>query len=189
MCVGFHWTTPKELYESSSCFRLGTERIICTDRENKCYRRILQRLVGAELSTYPVLKPGPGGDTLFEALSLAMLGSQSQHLFLRKRLIDYMSSNRNEYSGFLGDDYSAYLRYMSTPGAAGDELALRALADFLGVPINVVTGDEVIWCLRYPPKQKRKDREICLAVAPAARFSLLKKQSIVTKAMKSIFWI
>jgi hypothetical protein len=69
---------------------------------------------------------------------------------------------------------------MSQPGVAGDELVLRALADRFGLPITVVTGDEVIWCVRYPARDTFSQREVFLAVAPGARFSAVRRQSAIT---------
>lgn len=86
---------------------------------------------------------------------------------------------RGEYAAALGDDYDTYLDWMSRPGVAGDELVLRALADRFGLPITVLTGDEVIWCVRYPPRTTTSQREVFLAVVPTARFSAVRRQSTI----------
>ncbi len=84
-----------------------------------------------------------------------------------------------EYVGYLGADYPAYLRSMAQPGVGGDELVIRALADRCGIPVTVVTGDEVIWCVRYPPKRTLSQREVFLAVAPNACFSTIRRRSAI----------
>lgn len=91
-----------------------------------------------------------------------------------------MKENPREYAHFLGKDWESYLEWISLPGVAGDELILRALADRFGLPISVVTGDEVVWCLRYPPVQLTSRREIFLAVTPTACFSAIRRQSTLT---------
>jgi OTU-like cysteine protease len=122
-----------------------------------------------------------GGNSLFEAFSTAVWGSPAYHLHLRQLVVDYMRQEpTTEYAAFLGNDFHRYLEYMSQPGVAGDELVLRALADRFGLPITVLTGDEVIWCVRYPARDTWSQREVFLAVAPGARFSAVRRQSAIT---------
>ena len=122
-----------------------------------------------------------GGNSLFESFSMAVWASPIYHVHLRQLVIDYMRQEpTTEYAAFLGNDFQRYLDHMSQPGVAGDELVLRALADRFGLPITVVTGDEVIWCVRYPPRDTYSQREVFLAVTPGARFSAVRRQSAIT---------
>jgi len=121
-----------------------------------------------------------GGNSLFEAFCQALWGSPTYHALLRQLVIRYMKEDpvaRAEYSTVLGDDYDEYVCQMAHLGTPGDELVLRALADRFGLPITVVTGDEVVWCVRYPPRTTTTQREIFLAVVPTAKFSAVRRQS------------
>jgi hypothetical protein len=112
---------------------------------------------------------------------MAVWASPAYHMHLRQLVVDYMREEpTTEYAAFLGNDFQKYLDHMSQPGVAGDELVLRALADRFGLPITVITGDEVIWCVRYPPRDLCSQREVFLAVAPGARFSAVRRQSAIT---------
>ena len=111
---------------------------------------------------------------------MALWATPAYHLPLRQLVVDYMADCPEEYATFLGDNFDAYLKYMKQPGVSGDELILKALADRFGLPITVMTGDEVIWCIRYPPRHTLSQREVFMAVAPVAQFSAVRRQSAIT---------
>lgn len=169
-------------------FAIGTEKVICLEDHHACFRRVHQRLELATVESHPPLEFGDGGDSLYKAVSLSLWGNVSQHLPVRAMVMSHMTSHPEEYQHFLGDDYWKYIEYMSKTGSAADEIIVRATADAFGIPITVLTGDEVVWCLRYPPKTLKSGREIFLAVGPPANFSCVRRQSAVTKLM-SIFTV
>jgi hypothetical protein len=196
-------------YELLNKLHLGHECVISESEPEGAEQRINKRLIIGRLETSPPLRQLnkstastpltrthsslastpksatfsslEGGNSLFEAFSTAVWGSPAYHVHLRQLVVDYMRQEpTTEYAAFLGNDFHKYLDYMSQPGVAGDELVLRALADRFGLPITVVTGDEVIWCVRYPARDTFCAREVFLAVAPGARFSSIRRQSAIT---------
>ena len=188
LCTGFGWYDRYISYQKLNKLHLGHENII-TEIESDtdaqfAERRIALRLASGRLEAMhppPSRQPSfAGGNSLFEAFSMAVWATPTYHLPLRHLIVSYMRQCPDEYACFLGDDYDAYLKAMSRPGVAGDELILRALADRFGLPITVVTGDEVIWCVRYPPRNTMTQRQVFLAVAPTARFSVVRRQSAIT---------
>lgn len=160
---------------------LGPERVISSDQLSGGERRACQRLTAGRLEAVPLLRSRPAaGDSLFEAFSLAVWGTPSYHVLLRQLAVEQLRDNPEEYFGYLGKDFLAYLDAMAKPGVGGDELVIRALTDRFGIPITVVTGDEVIWCVRYPPRRTLSQREVFLAVAPNACFSAVRRRSAIT---------
>lgn len=181
--VGFGWQDTHDAYNTCGKLRLGTERVICGLDVIACERRVTQRLALARLEMSSTLRSGPGGNSLFEAFSQAVWGAPHYHTLLRQMIIKYMREDedaRAEYQTILGDDYDAYLTWMQQQGTAGDELTLRVLADRFGLPVTVITGDEVVWCVRYPPRRCRSKREIFLVSVPTGRFAAIRRQSAIT---------
>ncbi|KAG7671365.1 hypothetical protein Ndes2437B_g04007 [Nannochloris sp. 'desiccata'] len=206
---GYTWLDRYMAYENLNKLHLGHECVISESEPEGAEQRINKRLIIGRLEATPPLRQlnkstattphttthssimhNPksasfasleGGNSLFEAFSTAVWGSSAYHLHLRQLVVDYMRQEpTTEYAAFLGNDFHKYLDYMSQPGVAGDELVLRALADRFGLPLTVVTGDEVIWCVRYPARDTWSQREVFLAVAPGARFSAVRRQSAIT---------
>jgi hypothetical protein len=183
-------------YENLNKLHLGHECVISESEPEGAEQRINKRLLIGRLEASPLTRTPSsivntpksasftsleGGNSLFEAFSTAVWGSSAYHLHLRQLVVDYMRQEpTTEYASFLGNDFHKYLDYMSQPGVSGDELVLRALADRFGLPLTVITGDEVIWCVRYPARDTCSQREVFLAVAPGARFSAVRRQSAIT---------
>ena len=131
-----------------------------------------------------------GGSSVFECVALGLWGSDSHHSRLRQQVVDYMYENMQEYAHFLGDDYASYLESLRHDEMSGDELGIRALADKFGTSISVLTGDEVLWCLRYPPKKLKTRRELVLVATPNARFSLVQRKHTNTSSfIKSLVYL
>lgn len=68
---------------------------------------------------------------------------------------------------------------MSQSGVAGDELTMRAISDHFGVPINIITADDFMWCSRYAPKQTKSQRELFVALVAPTTFFLVRWASVV----------
>lgn len=198
--AGFGWQASYENYRRINRIHLGAERVICVEDQEDCLRRVHNRLNLLKLEANPPLKyasdsnvslgASRGGSSLFECVSLGLWGSKSYHGRLRKELVDYMYENMQEYAHFLGDDYASYLESMRHDEISGDELVIRALADKFGTPISILTGDEVIWCLRYPPKRLQTRREVVLVATPNATFSLVqRKHTNPSSFIKSLVYL
>lgn len=182
--AGFTWEQRRQAYVNLNKMHLGHECLISEEDPEGAERRINRRLQIGRLEACPpvraTLAPNAGGNSLFEAFSTALWATPAYHLPLRQLVVDFMAQCPEEYATFLGNNFDAYLKFMRQPGVSGDELVLRALADRFGLPITVVTGDEVIWCIRYPPRHTVSQREVFLAVAPVAQFSAVRRQSAMT---------
>jgi len=177
----YGWKENHAAYIAQNKMSLGPERVICSDELSGGERRACQRLTAGRLEASPPLRSRPvAGDSLFEAFSMAVWGTPSYHALLRQLAVEQLRDNLEEHFRYLGMDFPAYLTAMAKPGVGGDELVLRALADRFGIPITVVTGDEVIWCVRYPPRRTLSQREVFLAVAPNACFSAVRRRSAIT---------
>lgn len=85
------------------------------------------------------------GNSLFEALSLAIWGTPAAAPTLRSLAVAHAATLPSEYRCFLGDDWDAYLAAMARPGTPGDELMLRAVGDHFCLPINIATSDAFMW--------------------------------------------
>jgi hypothetical protein len=199
--AGFTWIDRHHAYLALDKMHLGHESVVCEpDAEAETTaRRVARRLHAARLEAArpPAASTGTPGDSLFESFSTALWGTPAYALLLRQLAVAHMAgggggdpiaaaSASAEYASFLGDDYPAYLAAMSRPGTAGDELVLRALCDRFGLPATAVTGDEVIWCVRYPPRHTQSQREVFLAVAPGGHFATVRRQSAMTALKLSL---
>jgi len=177
-------------YDALNKLCLGPERVVSPletpPMQRAAERRATQRLWNSRLEPMPALKGrASSGNSLFEAFSLSVWGTPTYHTLLRQLVVEHLRQYPREYCVFLGKDYERYLLEMARPGVGGDELVLRALADRFGLPITVITGDEFIWCIRYPPKNTVSSREIFLAVAPGACFSAVRRRSTITSIRMS----
>jgi hypothetical protein len=100
------------------------------------------------------------GNCLFRAVSSQLYGgSQEHHAAVRAAAVAHMLRRRDDYEAFLGEDFDAYVAGMATQGTWGDELALRALADALGVAVHVVTSDAGGWYHEYRPEEGEEGKE------------------------------
>lgn len=178
-------------YDALNKLCLGAERVVSPletpPMQRAAEKRATQRLWNSKLEPIPALKSrAAAGNSLFEAFSLAVWGTPTYHTLLRQLVVEHLRQYPSEYCVFLGKDYERYLEGMARAGVGGDELVIRALADRFGLPITVITGDEVIWCIRYPPKNTVSAREIFLAVAPGACFSAVRRRSTITSIRMSL---
>lgn len=82
---------------------------------------------------------------------------------LRALAVAFAAAHPAAFRPFLGDDWGAYLAGMARAGTPGDELMLRAAADALGLPVNIVTADAFMWLLHYAPPRQAGAREATLA--------------------------
>jgi hypothetical protein len=55
---------------------------------------------------------------------------------------------------------------------------MRAISDHFGVPINIITADDFMWCSRYAPKQTKSQRELFIALVAPTTFFLVRWASV-----------
>lgn len=60
------------------------------------------------------------------------------------------ASNFSVY--FDGNEFENYLKEMSLPGTWGDELTIRAIADYFECAIHIITTTESNYYIRYNPE-------------------------------------
>ena len=98
-----------------------------------------------------VIEMEDDGNCQFRALSHELYGHQRWHLFVRKRVVDWLISYPDNFSVFVGDsnDWSQYIKTMSQNRTWGDELTMRAAAEAFSVSIHVVTTEHENWLLKY----------------------------------------
>ena len=92
-----------------------------------------------------------------------MWGSAAPAPALRALAVGHAAAHPADFRPFLGNDWEAYLAGMAQAGTPGDELMLRAAADALGLPVNIVTADAFMWLLRWAPPRQAAAREATLA--------------------------
>lgn len=192
--TSYGWEERHSAYELSVKVIFGPSRLLgggqCGHCPTEATQRLMERLTAAKLESSPLLSStgkNGGRNSLFESISTALFGSSSYHSALRQLAVEEMRDNSEEYALFLGRDFEAYLANMSKNGVYGDELVLHALADRLGVPITVVSGDDSsVWCVRFPPRKTTSKREVLLAVVPNGRFSVIRRLSTISSIRMSI---
>ena len=183
-CTGFGWRERRAEFKRLMTSGNRCEHFCASQNVAAAERRVQQRLLAARLE--PVrLRGRAGGDSLFEAVSVALWGTEAYSPQLRQLAVEHVRSHADTYAPFLGDDLPAYLRGMARPGVPGDELMLRALCDHFGVPGNVVTADAFMWCLRYPPAQTRTTRELFLGFVGPASFMPVRQGPVLSAAQRS----
>lgn len=186
LAAGYGWEARRAAYKRCDRLALGPERLVREADLEASERRVARRMLVGRLEAWPPLTPRLGANSQFEAVSVALWATPAYHGLLRQLVVSYMRSSPEEFAYFLGDDFDAYLAAMARPGTAADELTLRALADRLGVPITVVSGDKYVWCVRYPPRHTLSQREVFLAVMAPASYASLRRQSALTSLRLSL---
>lgn len=98
-----------------------------------------------------VIEMEDDGNCQFRALSHELFGHQRWHLFVRQKVVDWLVSNPDNFSVFVGnsDDWRQYISTMSQNRTWGDELTMRAAAEAFSVSIHVVTTEHENWLLKY----------------------------------------
>ena len=93
------------------------------------------------------------GNCQFRSLAHELYGSQEHHGVVRRRVVEWMTARRDEYSFFVGDDaeFSEYLEKMAKSRTWGDEPSLRAACDAYGCVVHVVTTEHENWLMNYSP--------------------------------------
>ncbi|KAF5834291.1 hypothetical protein DUNSADRAFT_9114 [Dunaliella salina] len=142
-------------------------------------QRLVERLDRLNLQVYEM---SGDGNCQFRSISHELFGTQDCHGKVRRRTMNHIKANPDDFRCFLGEDFDDYVKAMSVEGCWGDELTLRAACDSYGVIMHVVTSDETNWHLIYKPKGGVKcNVELFIAyIAPIHYNAIRRKPSLKT---------
>eukprot|EP00668_Euglena_longa_P003792 GGOE01004449.1.p1 GENE.GGOE01004449.1~~GGOE01004449.1.p1 ORF type:complete len:968 (-),score=163.25 GGOE01004449.1:357-3224(-) len=92
------------------------------------------------------------GHCQFRALSHQLCGSSDHHEWVRGRVVDHLSRNKDEYKDYLvgGTQSEEYLDDMADDGW-GDEITLKGFADAFGAVVHVVMSTANSWHQKWEP--------------------------------------
>lgn len=83
------------------------------------------------------------GNCQFRALSDQIYASQEHHMLVRMQAVEQLLLAADRYKDYVvAQTYDEYVQKMSLEGAWGDHVTLQAVADRIGVDINLVTSFE-----------------------------------------------
>ncbi|PSC76272.1 OTU family cysteine protease [Micractinium conductrix] len=176
---GFGWRERRAAFEAAMQRENRAERLVARGDLAGAEKRLQHRLLVARLEGL-AFRGCTGGDSLFDALSLALWGSTLFGRRLRALAVAHAAQHPAEYSCFLGDDWQGYLSCMARPGTPGDELMLRAVSDRFGVPVNTVSADAFMWFQRYAPPRTLSQREVTLAYLGPSTWMPVRRQSAIS---------
>lgn len=102
------------------------------------------------------------GNCMFRSISFAVMGSADYHAAVREWVVNHMIAMSSFYGVFFDGEleFDRYVQGMLLAGTWGDGLCLHAAATLFGVPICVVSSEEMHWKLRFtpsPPEEEAKD--------------------------------
>ena len=103
------------------------------------------------------------GNCQFRSLSDQLFGTPDRHVEVRRMVIAQLMRNADDYSVFVPDDYSDYVRKMSKDGEWGDHLTLQAASDVYGRRICVLSTYEKNFLIEITPKNMRHPRVLWLS--------------------------
>uniref|UniRef100_A0A0G4F278 OTU domain-containing protein n=1 Tax=Chromera velia CCMP2878 TaxID=1169474 RepID=A0A0G4F278_9ALVE len=99
-----------------------------------------------------MVKIGDDGNCLFRSCSWNLFGTEDFHAYVRHCAVSRMWEERGEFGAFLGEEaLREYLREMAEDRTWGDELSVRAVADYFGCTVHIVTTNKENWYLKYLP--------------------------------------
>ena len=82
------------------------------------------------------------GNCQFRALADQLWRNEDDHAELRALAVQQLRAAPNLYEGFVPSDFAAYCSSMAREGEWGDHVTLKAVADYFGLRINLVTSFE-----------------------------------------------
>ena len=103
------------------------------------------------------------GNCQFRSLADQLFGTPDRHVEVRRMVIAQLTRNADDYSVFVPDDYSDYVRKMSKDGEWGDHLTLQAASDVYGRRICVLSTYEKNFLIEITPKSMRHPRVLWLS--------------------------
>ena len=99
----------------------------------------LDNVLGRRLENYNlgIEETHGDGNCFFRAVSSMIYASDEYHLHVRSQVITYLSEHRDEFQGFITNEYNnsinSYIQSMSQDGHWADNLIIRATADALNI--------------------------------------------------------
>lgn len=130
------------------------------DEATSDHQRLLDRLQVYDLVEHKVQGDG---NCQFRSLSDQFYRTSAHHKFVRQQVVDQLTSNRDDYEGYVPMDYDEYLEKMSKGGEWGDHVTLQAAADSYGVKIFVITSFKDTCYHEILPKVEKSKRVIFLS--------------------------
>ncbi|KAG8460407.1 hypothetical protein KFE25_011898 [Diacronema lutheri] len=102
------------------------------------HERLLARLAEFGLAERTV---HGDGNCQFRAIADQLYGDQEHHAVVRSMCVDQLLAAAERYRDYVvAETYDGYVQKMSLDGEWGDHVTLQALADHLGIEINLVTS-------------------------------------------------
>eukprot|EP00923_Selenidium_pygospionis_P034117 GHVN01059617.1.p2 GENE.GHVN01059617.1~~GHVN01059617.1.p2 ORF type:complete len:154 (-),score=14.38 GHVN01059617.1:602-1063(-) len=93
------------------------------------------------------------GNCQFRSASFNLFGTQSHHQYVRQKVVAHILRNSANYSLFFeGNEFDTYIDEMSQTRTWGDELTIRAIADYFECVIHIFTTTPTNYYLRYDPE-------------------------------------
>eukprot|EP00741_Cyanophora_paradoxa_P025208 tig00000350_g24333.t1 len=102
------------------------------------------------------------GNCQFRAFSDSLYGTPSHHDNLRMLAVSHIRSNRALFEAFLPEPFEEYCTKMLKLGTWGDACTLKALSDYFGCEVNLITSYPTNWFLRVLPEAKKTNKEVWL---------------------------
>ena len=105
------------------------------------------------------------GNCQFRALADQLWRNEDDHAELRALAVAQLRAAPSLYEGFVPSDFSSYCSSMAREGEWGDHVTLKAVADYFGLRINLVTSFESECFLQIDPEEsmKKSKRELWLS--------------------------
>lgn len=128
------------------------------------HARLLSRLDEFGLSERTV---EGDGNCQFRAVSDQLYASEGHHHLVRSMCVDQLLCAPERYRDYvLGETFDGYVQKMSMAGEWGDHVTLQALADYLGIEINLICSFESAGLIRVTPQPPAPGQPAPIGGAP-----------------------
>lgn len=119
------------------------------------------------------------GNCLFRAAAYGLFGNQEYHLYVRHCVVHHMSSiARSFFKSYFEtkNAFKIYLRSMTKSGYWGDEMCVRAIADYFRSLVHIVTTERENWYIKYEPAEGRswKNKHLFLSYISPVHYDAFK---------------
>lgn len=111
---------------------------------------------------FTVVPEEADGNCQFRALSRHVYKTPLHHFKLRGLVCDHLRDNKDNFSGFVTQNFLDYLRSMRALGTYGDHVTLQAFANMFNV--NVVVVGESDACLTIQGAKTKTDDDNCIFI-------------------------
>lgn len=122
--------------------KVDEEKIFKEAIESELMTDVIKSRHQLEKDGYVLKEVYGDGNCLFRAISDQLYGKDDQHIQLRKKAVEFIKNNQDDFVFYMEDDKKIedYIISMSKDGAWGGQLEMKALAECLkfNVIIHVV---------------------------------------------------